>query len=102
VGVAGAVDVGVVAGVGLVLHVGRGDRDAALALLGRVVDGVEGAGLAPVLLGEHLRDGRGERGLPVVDVADGPDVDVGLRALERLLCHGWWWVALWAGEGNGY
>ena len=43
VGVAGAVDVGVVAGVGLVLDVGDGDGDAALALLGRVVDGVEGA-----------------------------------------------------------
>ena len=38
-----AVDVGVVAGVGLVLDVGDGDGDAPLALLGRVVDGVEGA-----------------------------------------------------------
>ena len=43
VGVAGAVDVGVVARVGLVLDVGDGDGDAPLALLGRVVDGVEGA-----------------------------------------------------------
>ena len=38
VGVAGAVDVGVVARVGLVLHVGDGDRDAARALFGSVVD----------------------------------------------------------------
>ena len=43
VGVARAVDVGVVAGVGLVLDVGDRDRDPALALLGRVVDRVEGA-----------------------------------------------------------
>ena len=39
VGVARAVDVGVVAGVGLVLDVRRGDGDAALALLGGFVDG---------------------------------------------------------------
>ena len=42
VGVPGAVDVRVVAGVGLVLDVGDGDGDAALTLLGRVVDRVEG------------------------------------------------------------
>ncbi len=43
VGVARAVDVRVVARVGLVLDVGDGDGDAALTLLGRVVDRVEGA-----------------------------------------------------------
>ena len=43
VGVAGAVDMGVVALVGLVLDVGDGDGDAALALFGGVVDLVEGA-----------------------------------------------------------
>ena len=42
VGVAGAVDVGVVAVLGLVLHVGDRDRDAALALLRGLVDLVEG------------------------------------------------------------
>ena len=47
VGVARAVDVGVVAGVRLVLDVGDGDGDAPLALLGRVVDRVEGAVLEP-------------------------------------------------------
>src|SRR5690606_17547742 len=52
------------------------------------VDRVERAELAAVLLGEHLRDGRGERGLPVVDVADRADVHVRLRALERFLRHG--------------
>src|SRR3954462_2783674 len=43
VGVTGAVDVGVVPGVGLVLDVGDRDRDAAGPLLGSVVDRVEGA-----------------------------------------------------------
>ena len=45
VGVARAVDVGVVPVLGLVLHVGGGDRDAALALLGGLVDRVERDGL---------------------------------------------------------
>ena len=45
VGVAGAVDVGVVPVLGLVLHVGGGDGDTALALFGSVVDGVEAAEL---------------------------------------------------------
>ena len=49
VGVARAVDVGVVAGVGLVLDVGDRDRDPALPLLGRVVDRVEGAVLGVAL-----------------------------------------------------
>ncbi len=47
VGVPRAVDVGVVPLVGLVLDVGDGDRDAALPLLRRVVDRVEGAELRP-------------------------------------------------------
>ena len=88
VGVAGAVDVGVVARVGLVLDVGDGDGDAPLALLGRVVDRVEGAVLGLALQGEVLGDRRGERRLAVVDVADGADVDVRLGALELLLGHG--------------
>ena len=89
VGVAGAVDVGVVAGVGLVLDVGDGDGDAPLALLGGVVDGVEGAVLGLALEREVLGDGRGQARLAVVDVTDGADVDVGLVALELLLGHPW-------------
>jgi len=45
---AGAVDVGVVAVLGLVLDVGRVDRDAARLLLGRLVDLVEAGRLAAV------------------------------------------------------
>ena len=87
VGVAGAVDVGVVAVVGLVLDVGDGDGDAALALLGGVVDLVEVAVLGLALEGEVLGDGRRQGRLAVVDVTDGADVDVGLGALELLLGH---------------
>ena len=87
VGVARAVDVRVVPVLGLVLDVGRLDRDAALLLLGRLVDLVEGDRGPAALLGEHLRD-RGRQGrLAVVDVPDGADVDVRLRALELLLAH---------------
>ena len=87
VGVTRAVDVGVVAGGRLVLDVGDGDGDAALALLGRVVDGVEGAVRRVALEGQVLGDGRRQARLAVVDVTDGADVDVGLGALELLLGH---------------
>ena len=87
VGVPGAVDVGVVAGVGLVLDVGDGDGDAALALFGRVVDRIEGAVLGLALQREVLADGRGQGRLAMVDVADRADVDVRLGALELLLGH---------------
>src|SRR5215208_5813080 len=87
VGVAGTVDVGVVPLVGLILHVRRRDRDAARLLLRRVVDLVEGLGLAAVRVGEHLRDRRGQGRLAMVDVTDGADVDVRLVALELLLRH---------------
>ena len=87
VGVPGAVDVRVVAVRRLVLDVGDRDRDAALALLGGVVDRVEGAVLRAALEGEVLGDGGRERRLAVVDVADRADVHVRLRALELLLGH---------------
>ena len=87
VGVPRAVDVGVVAGVGLVLDVGDGDGDPALALLGRVVDRVEGAVLGLALQGEVLGDRRGQARLAMVDVADRADIDVRLVALELLLGH---------------
>jgi len=85
--VARAVDVGVVARVGLVLDVGDGDGDPALALLGRVVDRVEGAVLGLALEGEVLGDRRGQARLAMVDVADRADIDVRLGALELLLGH---------------
>src|SRR5204862_3958863 len=85
------VHVRVVAVVRLVLDVRSGDRDAALLLFGRVVDLIERHRLAARLLGEHLGDGRCQRGLAMVDVTDGPYVDVRLIALELLLRH---WLSL--------
>jgi hypothetical protein len=85
--VTGAVDVRVVAGVGLVLDVGDRDRDAAGPLLGSVVDRIEGAVLGLTLEGQVLRDRSGQRRLAVVDVTNRADVDVRLVALELLLRH---------------
>src|SRR5581483_3174267 len=93
VGVTRAVDVRVVAVGRLVLDVRGVDRDAALPLLGRLVDLVEGDRLAAARLSEHLRDRRRQRGLAVVDVTDRADVDVRLAAIELLLGH-WWLPAL--------
>jgi len=80
--VAWAVDVRVVAGLGLVLDGGGVDGDAAGALLGRGVDLVVLLGRAAADGGEHHGERGGEGGLAVVDVADGADVDVRLGALE--------------------
>ena len=91
---AGAVNVSVVTGIGLILDVSDGDRDAALALLGSLVDVFEGrevggcGAVRAVVLGENLGDGRSQRGLAMVDVANGADVYMRLRAIELFLGHG--------------
>jgi hypothetical protein len=66
--VTGAVDVGVVAVVGLVLDVGGRNGDSTLALFGSLVDGtiVEKAGIALLCL--SLGDGCCEGGLDVVSM----------------------------------
>ena len=87
VGMARAVDVGVVTTLGLVLDVRGVDRDAALALLGSVVDRGEVAGDTAALLREDLRDRSRQRRLAMVDVTNGADIEVGLGALELLLGH---------------
>src|SRR5581483_8854593 len=64
------------------------DRDAPGLLLRRLVDLVEGRVVdGRVLFGQDLRDRRSERRLPVVDVPDRADVQMGLGALELLLGH---------------
>ncbi len=87
VGVAGAIDVGVVAAGGLVLNVGGVDGDAARFFFGCGVDLVVGLGLAAKLGCQHGGDGRRERGFAVVNVTDGAYVDVRLGPLEFFLCH---------------
>eukprot|EP01084_Bolivina_argentea_P042019 77554_1 len=94
---AGAVDVAVVAGLGLVLDVGGVDGDLALLLLGGLVDGEVVHGLGVALLGEDGGDGGGEGRLAVVNVADGADDEMGLAALEGLLGGG----GDLGGEGQG-
>ena len=86
---AGAVDVRIVALVGLILHVRNRDRDD----LGGVADG---AALGDVGVGLHLgqtfasldsQDRGGEGGLAVVDVTDRADVNVRLLAFECTFSH---------------
>ena len=90
VGVAGAVDVRVVAVRRLVLDVRDGDRDAARLLLRRLVDLVERGErvVVGVVLGQHLGDRGRQRRLAMVDVTDGADVEVRLVPLELRLRHG--------------
>ncbi len=92
VGVARAVDVRVVALLGLVLDVREGDRQD----LGRVAaerlrvglgDVVVRLGDGEALRRQDLRQRRRQRRLAVVDVTDRADVDVGLLALEFFLGH---------------
>ena len=87
VGVSGAVDVGVVALLGLVLDVGGVDGDATSLFLGGVVDLGVVADVAAEDRGLDHGDGSSQGGLAVVDVADGSDVAVGLIPLEGFFCH---------------
>src|SRR4029434_230013 len=82
VGVAGAVHVGVVAVLGLIFHVGGGDGQN----LGRITAALGLGGLGHRIVGDELGEtqgigdvgqGGGQRGLALIDMADGSDVDVG-------------------------
>ena len=77
----------VVALLGLVLQVRDGDGDAALALLGRLVDLVEGGIFGQVGFGQPFGDGGRQRGFAVVDMTDRAHVDMRFRSLKFLLCH---------------
>ncbi len=68
IGVTRAVDVGIVAVVGLVLDVGGGDGDTTLALLGGLVDGTVLEELGVALLGLTLGDGGCEGCLQAISV----------------------------------
>jgi hypothetical protein len=83
-----AVDVRVVPVLRLVLDMRRRDRDAALALLRRLVDLVVRRERRAARLRQDLGDRRRQRRLAVVDVADRPDVAVRLVPLEFRLRYG--------------
>ena len=87
VGVAGAVDVRVVAVLGLVLDVRRRDRDAARLLFRRLVDLVVGREGRAAGLGQNLGDRGRQRRLAMIDVADRADVAMRLVAIEFFLAH---------------
>src|SRR5262249_4386844 len=87
VAVAGAVDVGVVALVGLVLDVGDVDGDAALALFGGVGDLAVRPELILLLERQDLGDGGRQGRLAVVDVPNRPHVHVRLAPVEFLFAH---------------
>ena len=85
VGVAGAVDVGVVAVRRLVFDVRRRDRDAARLLFRRLVDLVIGRERRTACFRQNLRDRCRQRRLAVIDVTDRADVAVRLVPLEFCL-----------------
>ncbi len=87
VGVAGAVDVRVVAGRGFVFDVRGRNRDTARLLFRRRVDRVVRLELTTETLGTDLGQRSGQRGLAMVNVTDGADVHVRLGALEFSFCH---------------
>ncbi|VZR47566.1 Uncharacterised protein [Escherichia coli] len=87
VSVARAVNVGVVTDRGFVFDVRGRDRDTTSLFFRRGVDRGVILELATEALGTDLGQCGGQRGLAVIDVTDGADVDVRLGALELTLCH---------------
>lgn len=83
VGVPGAIDVGIVARICLVLDVGGGDGDPTGLLLGGLVDGVVGTVLGLPFLSKDFGDGRRQSRLAVVDVANSTNIDVDFAVRER-------------------
>jgi hypothetical protein len=92
VGVARAIHVRVMPVRRRVLDVARRDRED----LGRIAAPLRLRGLRhfvirhelrPALVRGNLGERRGQRGLAVIDVADGADVDVWFGTVEFLFCH---------------
>src|SRR5580692_324015 len=94
---AAPIHVGIMPGGAFVLDVRDGDGDS----LGFITHGAalgdvgirDRGGQALAML--HLDDGSGERGLAMVNVPDGSDVDVRFRSLKIFFCHysiSWCWL----------
>ena len=80
VGMARAVNVRIVTVLGLILNVSGVDRNAALSLFRRLIDVSRNRLILSLALeSQNLGDRRGQRGLAMVNVADGTDVNVRLR-----------------------
>jgi hypothetical protein len=87
VGVARAVDVGVVTVGRLVLHVRGVDRDPARLLLRRRIDVRIRLRRRPAGLGQRHGDRRRQRRLPMIHVTNRADVAMRLAAVELFLGH---------------
>jgi len=87
VGMAGAIDVGVVPFVRLVLHMGDIDRNTSLLFLWGIVDGVKGPELGETFLGQVLGNRCRQGRLPVIHVTDGTDVQMRLCPFKFFLGH---------------
>ncbi|TXT48884.1 MAG: Uncharacterized protein FD137_859 [Spirochaetes bacterium] len=82
-----AVDVGIVAVLGLVFQMPGIDSDTAGFLFRCVVDVVELEGLVSELAGAVLGDGGAERRLSVVDVSDRTNVHMKFSTFEFFFGH---------------
>ncbi|MCY1458676.1 hypothetical protein D9M71_760750 [compost metagenome] len=82
-----AIDVRVMTARGFVLNVRGRDGDTASLLFRSGVDGRVILEFATETLGADLGQCCGQRGLAMIDVADGADVDVRLGTLELTLGH---------------
>ena len=87
VGVAGAIDMGVVALVGLILDMRGRDGDAARLLFRRLVDLVVGRERRPARLRQYLGDRRRQRRLAMIDMPNRADVAVRLCSCKLLFGH---------------
>src|SRR5471030_3072281 len=82
VGMAGAVDMGVIARLGLILHMRRRNRNAARLLFRRLVDLVIGRERRPARLRKHLGNRRRQARLAMVNMANRPNVAMRLVAFK--------------------
>ena len=87
VGVARAVNVGIVTIGSLVLHVRGVDGDTALFFLGSVVDRVERTEFRETFFCKYGGNCGGKSGFTVVYVSDGTDVHVRLGPVKFFFCH---------------
>ena len=89
VSMARAVNVSVVALLGLVLNVSGVDRDTTSTLLRSLIDVSVVHELCITLQSQVLGDSSGQSGLAVVNVTDGADVNMRLRTVELCLFSHW-------------
>src|SRR5262249_24587854 len=83
-----AIDMRVMALVGLILDVRGRNGDPARLLFRRLVDLVIGGERRAALFSEHFGDRRRQRRLALADVSHRPDVAMGLVPLEFFFGHG--------------